>query len=94
MYLVGSELCTLKPSGQGRDFNRLAAEDAVKLSLNSLQPAGRGAGWRGASGCPGRVVVKATVVTLFTLLRVSVAFPPTAQQPRNSAVVTSLQAST
>ena len=36
-YVVGSELVTLKPSAQGKDFKRPSAEDAVKLLLNSRQ---------------------------------------------------------
>ena len=36
-YVVGSELVTEKPSGQGRDSSRLAAEVAVKSLLNSEQ---------------------------------------------------------
>ena len=34
-YVVDSELVTLKPSGKGRDFKRLTADDAVKLLSNS-----------------------------------------------------------
>ena len=36
-YLVGLDLVTETPSGQGREQSRLAAEDAVKLSESSQQ---------------------------------------------------------